>query len=69
MFSSPKVEPITNNHGQHVVSVPYRKLGAWVREYNNARIVSLVSVNDGGYGVITSFIIVYEVEVPPRGEE
>ena len=55
---------ITNNRGQRVESVPYQDLGTWVRWHNNAKIVSLVSVNDGMYGHTTAFIVVYEVEVP-----
>ena len=52
---------ISNNHGQRVVSVPFKELGTWVKKYNNAKIVSIVSVNDGPYGHTTAFIVVYEV--------
>lgn len=56
-------EWLSNNFGQRVTLVPYRELGNWVREHNNTKIVSLVSVNDGTYGHTTAFIVVYEAEV------
>ena len=55
---------VENAMGQHVVSVPIQELGAWVKQYNKAKIVSIVSVNDGPYGHTTAFIVVYEVGVP-----
>jgi hypothetical protein len=70
IIPAPMLVPyITNNHGQRVESIPYQELGTWILRYNNAKIVSLVSVNDGTYGHTTAFIVVYEVEVPVEQTE
>jgi len=51
---------IENAVGQKVVKIQYETLGSWIKQNPNAKIVSLVSVGDGVYGRITSFVIVYE---------
>ena len=53
---------IENEAGQKIVNIQYEKLGSWIKQNSNAKIVSLASIGGGVYGRITSFVIVYEAK-------
>ena len=49
-----------NKAGQKLIKIQYKQISSWMKQNPNAKIISISSVNDGAYGRITSFIIIYE---------
>ena len=57
--SSPTLGDDIDLETQHIAFVKYDHLGEWLRGHKRIEIVSITSVDRGGHGITSSFIVVY----------